>query len=339
MRKFTFLCIILISGFVLNAQKVVFLHHSTGGNLYNEGGVASWIQNYNLENSTDYLIKERSYPNTPYPWANYPYDYWNLWINGECDNNKSGIECLESICDKYDVVIWKHCFPGASINESSEAGDVASSTKTLANYKEQYRALRTKMDEIAETKFIIWTLVPVHRLTGGSPNRERAQEFVEWVKSDWLTEDGKQHPNIYIFDFFSLAAELNAEPQNGLQYCLKYDYEKSHESSDSHPNQQANQTIGPIFAEFIVEVIEDEGNNSVAVPEQQFNYKVFPNPTEGIVFITGAPLDPKEISIMDILGQKMNSYNVSSNQIDISNFRKGIYLLLIKDRFFRIVKQ
>jgi uncharacterized protein YjdB len=97
--------------------------------------------------------------------------------------------------------------------------------------------------------------VPLHRLATTTEQAARAFEFVQWVKEQWLTEDGKQHPNIFIFDFFSLAAEMSLNPVNGKQYCLKYDYEYSHTSSDSHPNTLANATIGPLFAQAAVKVL------------------------------------------------------------------------------------
>lgn len=258
MKKLAIFVLFLFALNSVKSQDVIFLHHSTGGNVYKEGNVPGWFEKYNAKHKTDYQITERSYPNKPYPWRNYPFDYWSLWVDGNCNSDSSGIECLESICEDYDVVIWKHCFPGAAVLESSDEGDITSSLKTLANYKEQYRALLEKMDELNDTKFVVWTLAPLHRLSTGSVNRMRAKEFVDWVNNEWLQEDGKDHPNIYIFDFFSLAAEQDENPENGLQYCLKYEYERSHEKSDSHPNKLANETIGPKFAQQIVDVIQDK---------------------------------------------------------------------------------
>lgn len=102
---------------------------------------------------------------------------------------------------------------------------------------------------------MVWTLVPLHRLATTTEEAARAYEFVKWVKNQWLTEDGKPHPNIFIFDFYSLAAEINEKPVNGMQFCLKYEYEGSHTSSDSHPNTLANQTIGPIFSQAVVDAL------------------------------------------------------------------------------------
>lgn len=234
-----------------NSQKVIFLHHSTGDNVYNEGNVASLMDSYNKANRKSLVITERSYPNDPWPWSNYPYDYWKLWIGGSCNPSDPDIECMNTLASKYDMVILKHCFPGADILPNTGKPDVNSDVKTLENYQEQYRALRSLFDSYPRTKFMIWTLTPLHHLDTSPENARRAYEFVKWVNKEWLTEDGKSHPNIVIFDFYSLIAELNGSQANSVRYCLKYDFEKSHTDSDSHPNVAANQYVGPIFVKAI----------------------------------------------------------------------------------------
>lgn len=247
----------------LNGQeaRMIFLHHSTGGLIYKDGHVEDSIQTYNQSNGTHYTFEARGYPNKPYRWANYPYDYWNIWINGYCkeqenDENYENVMCLEDLTEDFDIIIMKHCYPGADILEDTGAPGVESSRKSLENYKLQYRALRAKFQEFPDNDFVIWTLVPRHRLDANSPaNAGRAKEFVDWVKNDWLTEEGKAYSNIHIFDYFSLAAEMDqsvALPR--VPYCLKYEYEKSHYEDDSHPNLLASEEIGPHFYRFLVDV-------------------------------------------------------------------------------------
>lgn len=245
---------ITLSGFS-QKNKAVFLVHSTGTGLYSQGKVADWVKTYNSANGTNFQITARTYPDTPWPWENYPYDYWKLWVNNSCNNSNPNIECLSSLANSNGLVIFKHCYPGASINPDTGIPSISSSRKSLENYKLQYRALRTLMDGMPDKKFMVWTLVPLHRLATTTEEAARAYEFVKWVKDQWLTEDGKLHANIFIFDFYSLAAEMNEKPTNGKQYCLKYEYEGSHTSSDSHPNTLANQTIGPLFAQAVVNVL------------------------------------------------------------------------------------
>jgi uncharacterized protein YjdB len=260
MKNIAIILFFFFSSCFCYSQKIIFLHHSTGAGVYTGGKVAEWINNYNSEHATNYLIFERSYPNAPYEWANYPFDYWNLWINRQCDNSGTNIACLDQLCSDFDVIIFKHCFPGAAISTDIPSPTVNSNVKCLANYKLQYRTLLNLMDSYPNKKFIVWTLAPLHRLATSAESAARAREFVYWVKNTWLIEDDNAHPNVFIFDFFGLAAELNNSPVNGQVNCLRYDYEGSHTENDSHPNTLANQTIGPIFAQFIVNVVEQNVN-------------------------------------------------------------------------------
>ncbi len=245
------------------AKKIIFLHHSTGGMVYSKGSVSRSIKDYNKKHGTNLSITERNFPNKPYPWQNYPYDYWNIWINGNCEQQKGtktykNVECLESLAKDYDVIIFKHCFPGAEVLEDTGTPNIASERKSLENYKLQYRALRDKLDKFSDNDFIVWTLVPLHRLSDNAPETAaRAKEFADWVKTDWLNEDGKKHPNIHIFDYFSLAAELDKPKTGGtkVQYCLKYEYELAHDNGDSHPNDLACKEIGTEFSKFILAIV------------------------------------------------------------------------------------
>jgi hypothetical protein len=251
------ICIFLFLSPAAMSQKAIFLHHSTGWGVYTEGHVAEWIANYNNDHATSYVLDQRSFPGAPYPWDNYPYDYWNLWINNVCDNSNPGIACMDNLCANYDVIIFKHCYPGAGIIDDPANPVAGSPVRSLATYKLQYRALRDLMDSYPDNKFIVWTLAPLHRLVTNATIAARARTFVDWVKNDWLTEDGKQHPNIYIFDLFGYLAESNPSPAQGAVNCLKYEYEFQHENTDdSHPNTLANETVGPLFAQFIVNTIE-----------------------------------------------------------------------------------
>ncbi|THB71248.1 MAG: hypothetical protein D6E12_01510 [Desulfovibrio sp.] len=235
----------------LAGARVVFLHHSTGGGVYWDGDVEGYI----ASRAPDIQIEERSYPDSPYDWENYPYDYWNLWINGACDSGNPNIECMDSLARNYDVIIFKHCFPGAYVEPDYGPGDVSSPDKTMANYQAQYRALRDLMDSYPDTKFIVWTLAPLHRQATDRDASARAAQFVDWVNHGFLTEDGQGHPNIFIFDFWSIVTETNPNPAQGEVNTLRYEFEQNHSDSDSHPNYQANQAAGPQFGQFIIDVV------------------------------------------------------------------------------------
>ncbi len=324
--------VLLLLSWKASSQKVMFLHHSTGAGVYSEGHVANWIADYNTDHATNYQVSEMYYPNDPYPWANYPYDYWNLWINGECNNAEPNIACLGNLCTNYDLIIFKHCFPGADILEDDDVSSVFSYNMTLGNYKLQYRALRDLMDSYPDNKFIVWTLAPLHRLATSTENATRARTFVNWVKDEWLTEDGKAHPNIYVFDFYNYVAESDPTPANGKVNCLKYAYEGSHTESDSHPNTLANQTVGPLFAQFIVNAIEEEVPTAV-------NANIAEQPE---VRINGRNLEVKMktgsqgriIGVYDMTGKKIISGNAPDTyfHMELPPVSPGIYIVKVMDK-------
>jgi hypothetical protein len=273
-------------------NKAILLHHSTGTGVYYSGNVREWTADYNITNGADFVIEENSYPSTPYGWGNYPYDYWKLWVDGSCDNAYEGSECLESIAERYEMVIFKHCFPGADVLESDGLPDVTSEKRTIENYKLQYRALREKMDGMPSTKFMFWTLVPRHRLYDNGINATRANQFVEWVRNDFLTEDGNEHPNIYIFDIWTIFAEQEQNPEFGLQYCLKYEYERDHTSAeDGHPNVAAYEYAGPLFAQAVVDALADDLETVDYAPELSTS-------TEPVI-LAGESYDLSQIEIQD----------------------------------------
>jgi hypothetical protein len=325
---FTFLLTVI--SFSGSSQNVIFLHHSTGAGVYSEGNVAGWIETYNSENGTSYQITEMSYPNTPYPWENYPYDYWNLWINNACSSSEPNIQCMDNLCASYDVIIFKHCFPGAGISADDQTSSVSSSNRTIGNYKLQYRALRDLMDTYPDNKFIVWTLAPLHRLATNPQTAARAKEFVDWVKNEWLQEDGKEHANIYIFDFYNYVAEADPSPANGAVNCLKYDYEGDHSSNNSHPNTLANQTVGPLFAEFIVNTIREQPTN---IDLNETNEPLI-SIGETEIRVQMSETNPNRIiNLYSLIGNKIITRSMPNIDftMDINFLPKGLYILVVSE--------
>ena len=237
--------------------RIAYLHHSTGGNIW-AGGVQQFFTNFNAEYGTDYQITSITYPaapatgynsNTGYPWANYPYDYWNLWVNHTGTNQDRGELTLDQIAANYDVIVFKHCFPVSGIGPDSGTASVSSQSKTIANYQLQYAALKAKMKNDFPNKiFILWTGAA---LTSGSTtagNAQRAQDFFNWVKNTW-DEPGD---NIFIWDFYALETE-------GTLY-MKDAYADG--ATNSHPNASFSTTVAPYIAQRIVDVIEGHGDTN-----------------------------------------------------------------------------
>jgi hypothetical protein len=225
---------------------IIFLHHSTGGVIW-EGGVEDWIQDYNADQGTDYAIVERAYPGEGYPWNNYPYDYWNIWIEHEGDRPYKKQDTLEILTADYELVIWKQCFPVSSVQADTGDADISSEVKSAENYKLQYQALKDKMHQFPETKFLVWTGAALTEGATDPASAQRAKDFFAWVIDEW-DEPGD---NIYIWDFWQL------ETEGGL-YLLD-DYAVGPE--DSHPTSDFAADVAPLFAQRIVDVLEGRGDS------------------------------------------------------------------------------
>lgn len=72
--------------------------------------------------------------------------------------------------------------------------------------------------------------------------------------------------------------------------------------------------------------------NHIGIDENELNnqVKVFPNPTKGIVNITSKDLHIEGMSICNVLGQQVYFSSLFQEQIDISSFPEGLYILTLK---------
>jgi len=222
---------------------VIFLHHSTGRNLIEQGGVRQafstagyefWDHGYNHQgltrpdgtsagysysipdDNTDpdgfaQIFSQRLYPR---PW-----------------NAFSGLM-------QHEVIAFKSCFPVSDITSDEQ----------LAEYKADYLSMRDVMDQHPDRVFIVVTPPPLNPAATNANAAARARAFANWLKSDAYLEG---HPNVFTFDLFDLLAE--GDPIAPDYSMLRAAYR---EGDDSHPNRMANETIGPLFVDFIVQAVK-----------------------------------------------------------------------------------
>ena len=237
--------------------KILFLHHSTGMNVWKGKlrGMAKFTKRlgpslvpkllsyYNKTNGKKYAIERRKFPVSPYPWENFPYDYYNIWIKNAGDKPFMNNPTLEMLVPEYDVIIFKHCFPFSNIFPDDSIPDINSKKKTIENYKLQYEALKNKLNEFRNNKFIIWTGAALVEKSTNQKEAERSREFIEWMTTEW----DRPGDNIYIFDFRAI------ETEGGLY--IKQEYAVS--EYDSHPNEILSEKAAQMLVDRIIEVVEN----------------------------------------------------------------------------------
>lgn len=242
-----------------NKINIIFLHHSTGNRIWRgslskiadklgfNGDVIKWFDDYNKKNSTNYNITETNFPKeSPYGWNNYPYDYYNIWVKNAGDKPYKEEPTLEILTKKYDVIIFKHCFPVSNIMSDISDPDIESNTKTLGNYKLQYKALKKKLLEFSDKKFILWTPTAQLKSQTNEEEAKRADEFYRWVRDEW----DQKGDNIFLWDFRSFQVE------GGIYFKDEF----ADAINNSHPNRTFSTRVAPYFCNRIVDVIENRGD-------------------------------------------------------------------------------
>lgn len=243
------------------AVNIIYLHHSTGGVIWKGnansgeayGGkkaeLPQLFKTYNETHNTNYLIKEMEFPKSqPYGWTNDPYDYYNIWVINAGGEYYLEEPTLEMLTKNYQVIIFKHCFPVTNIQADLDTVDINSKYKTVSNYKLQYTALRDKLLEFPDTKFIIFTGATQVKANMTEDEAKRAKEFFLWVRETW----DRPGDNIYLWDLYSLQTE------GGLYFRDEY----AVSVNDSHPNKEFASKAAKLLFSRIIDVIENNGNSS-----------------------------------------------------------------------------
>ena len=213
-------------------------------------GVPGFIARWNATNATDYRITQLTYPATTagYPWENYPYDYWNLWVAHTGDRRDRGEMNLDDLVRDFDVIVFKHCFPVSEIVAPHGEPDVTSSARTIDNYKLQYEALKRRLHQFPEKRFILWTGPVLAPSATDAAQAGRAREFFDWVRTTW----DEKGDNIFLWDFYSVEADPNGYLTAGQGVA----------PGNSHPGSALSRAGAALIGRRIVDVIEGRGDSA-----------------------------------------------------------------------------
>lgn len=228
-------------------KKILFIHHSTGGNLIREGhlreeikkldpGIEFWDHNYNffpilahfthLKGLSDNFGKITGTDYNIILSNNSPKEYVDIFSRDQNDST------LRQILN-YDVIAFKNCYPTTRI----------SSDPQLEKDIHYYEQIKDSLKKYSGKQFVLITPPPARSNTTTKENGLRAKKLVDWLNSKKFLQGTN---NIHIFDFFSLLADEDGYLKKKYERFLPW---------DSHPNKLANKTISPIFAEYLTTII------------------------------------------------------------------------------------
>jgi hypothetical protein len=224
--------------------RVIFLHHSCGQNLIEEGGVREGLA------ALGYAFYDHGYNDDGLRLADGTYTGTDFDVPDD-NTDPDGFAAIFaqplhdppdntfSYLMQYDVIAFKSCYPASNIGDDAQ----------LAAYRSYYLSIRDRMDQYPDKVFVVVTQPP--QVPGNSDAEEaaRARAFVDWLQSDEYL-DG--HPNVFVFGFFGLLAAED----NLLRPEYRYD------DYDGHPNERANREIGPLFVAFVDEAIRSHSGGA-----------------------------------------------------------------------------
>lgn len=242
---FLLLCMLLVatSGVTVAQDdgpvQIIFMHHSTGAGVMNDGDVRPALTNLGYEFwDHDYNEWGLSGPsgdsvgvNWDVPGDNTDPDGWyDIFSQPITD---PPINTLSQMLE-FDIIIFKSCFPASAIYDED----------MFQAYQHYYLGIRDVIDYYPDKLFIPWTTPPLVPNETNADQAARARRWAEYLTSDEYL--GGRH-NIAVFDFFTLMAD-----EEGF---LRADYRT--DEWDSHPNWTGNQVAGPALTEFVHQAILD----------------------------------------------------------------------------------
>lgn len=225
-------------------DNVVFLHHSVGENLLTQtdlrdrltqSGLTVWDHDYNW-----YGLNDPSGASTGY----------NYWIPDD-NTDPDGLAKLfsQKVYDlpvngisglmQHEVIIFKSCFTGNNLGDDEEVQEV----------KGYYETIHQFIAEHPDKLFILLTTPPLNSAEADAAMAARDRQVSDWLLSN---EFRRGLPNLYVFDFYSLLADN--DPTSSNYNTLRVDYRTG---SDNHPNLAANQAVAPVFADFIINSVQE----------------------------------------------------------------------------------
>ncbi|MCA9924121.1 MAG: hypothetical protein KC421_17215 [Anaerolineales bacterium] len=219
---------------------IIFLHHSTGRNLLEQGQVRPLLtaHGYQLWDH-DYNHVGLTQPDGTLTNAHYQIP----GMLGRGDTDVDGLARLfaQPVTDppqnafsrllQHEVIIVKSCYPNSAVKDEA----------MQQQFQAWYEQMRDVIDAHPDKLFIIMTSPPLHPLATTAEEATRARAVADWLTSDDFLSG---HPNLFVFDFFDLLADPDS-------HMLRPAYRETSDEAQSHPNRLANETIGPLFVDFV----------------------------------------------------------------------------------------
>ncbi|HPF71516.1 MAG TPA: hypothetical protein PLQ13_12650 [Candidatus Krumholzibacteria bacterium] len=137
------------------------------------------------------------------------------------------------------MIAFKSCYTPTCIIETDAE---------LQQYKDWYLAIRDELDKHPDKVFLVMSMPALFIDRNDVAWADRSRNFANWLGSDEFLAG---HPNLRFFDFFDLIA--NPDDGSDTRNMQRPEYRRNPSILDSHPNELANQVVGPLFAQALLD--------------------------------------------------------------------------------------
>lgn len=202
--------------------KLIFIHHSTGGNWLadGDGGLGIALRNNN------YFVSDTNYGWGPDGIGDYTdIGHWHIWFAGsnrdtytaalytEYTQHASYSRLATDPGGQNEIILFKSCYPNSHLGgnpaDSPTTGvnplrgqDAWSEYHTVGNAKGIYTDLLTYFATRQDKLFVVITAPPLMESATDATHAANARAFNNWLVNDWL--DGYAYDNVAVFDFYNV---------------------------------------------------------------------------------------------------------------------------------------
>lgn len=243
--------------------KLIFIHHSTGGNWLADpngdqpyGGLGrALMQNNYFVSATNYgwgpnAIGDRTdIPNWPEWFTGPERDTIMRAVYNESGQNIGDFGAWPRLPQEpggeNTIIMFKSCFPNSDLDGEPDDPPLAAPNEeyTVANAKAVYNNILTYFAARQDKLFIIITAPPLQESDTTPQHAANARAFNYWLAHDWLAD--YPYANVAVFDYYNvLTGEHNHHRWNGSAIehvqAANNNY-AAYPSSDSHPSTAGHQ--------------------------------------------------------------------------------------------------
>jgi len=336
------LSVLTLAGFAQTKfRSGIFLHHSTGDNIWGPNGSTTSIPQEMTKYNTSHSLTGGNAVTMNQQWwpdgdnsGNNEWYYWHdIFENRDLTHSD-----IRPILTANKIVVIKSCFPSSAIDRQGQPSDTLTPTeKTIYNYKWHWRHIIKVMKQHPENFFAIWTDAPMTSGQTDATSAGYSKKFCAWAK-DTLAKGndpvfGAFPKNVYVFDYFSKLTDANGFEKT--MYAVS--------SGDSHPNSAATALVAPQFVSEIFDAALSYENLVTGVNKvSSYNFNLYPNPAKDFITIEIPEMtDNLSLSICNSSGREVYVQKITNQlvKINISKLAPDIYFIKISDgKYFKIKK-